>query len=321
MADEVLDAPAPAADAPAADDKTTSLDDHAALYGPPDPTLEGDAKAKNDADRAKVRHRARSQQASPEDAPRIAELTRKLRETEAERDALRPKPAPTPPARVEPLGTAATPAADVGARQAALPPTREKPSVDRIGIEGGYDTYEAYIEDLADWKADQREAARHAREQEAQQARQQAEVAQSWQKAHATYAERLTAFKAEHADFDTLLATHGAVPLPGPVIAAILASETGPAWSYHLMQHPEQLEDIALLFDGKPQTPEMVARAARWLSTRVQAPPPAPPAPIALAPKPPNPVRAGAGRTEADGPADDSMSIEAHEKAYYRKRR
>jgi hypothetical protein len=321
---EVNAAPAPEAAAPAADDKTTSLDDHAALFGPPDPSLDAEAKAKNDEARAKVRHRAKSQQASPEDAPRIAELTRKLRETEAERDALK-KPAPIPPARVDPpLGTVVAPTADgaVAARQAALPPTREKPSVDRIGIEGGYDTYEAYVEDLADWRFEQREAERDAKQQQAQQARQQAEAQQTWAKAHATYAERLTAFKADHADFDALLAQHGAIQLPGPVIEAILASEHGPAWSYHLMSHPEQLEDIALLFEGKAHTPDMVARATRWLSSRAQvvAAPVAAPA-LALAPKPPNPVRSGAAKTDTEGPGDDSMSIEAHEKAYGRGRR
>lgn len=318
-------ADAPVIDTPEAEPKETSLAEHAELFGPQDPTLDAEAKAKNDDARAKVRHRARSQQASPEDAPRIAELTKRLRETEAERDALKPK---TPPVRVDtPLGTVAAPVAESGAaRQAVTPaPMRPKPSEESIGVEGGYDTYNAYIEDLTDWKYEQREAAREAQQQQAQQARQQAASQQAWQQAHATYAERLTAFKATHPDFDTLLTQHGAAQLPAAPIAAILASEHGPAWSYHLMQHPDQLAELALLFDGKTPDGEapsaaLVAHATRWLSSRAAKPEPervpATVPSLTLAPKPPNPVKAGAARADTDGSGDDSMSIGDHEKAY-----
>lgn len=304
--------------------ESTSLAEHQDIFGPQDPTLDAEAKKTNDEARAKVRHRAQSQQAAPKDAPRIAELTRKLREAEAENVRLK-QPAP-PPARVDQsLGTAVPAAGEAGAaRQAApVPPTREKPHVDKIGAEGGYDTYEAYIEDLADWKHEQRDAARDAAQQQAQQARQQSESQQLWAKAHATYAERLTAFKATHADYDTLLTQHGTVQIPAAPIQAILGSESGPAWAYHLMQHPDQLAELALLFDGKAPTDAMVAHATRWLSSRATPPvvaPAAAPA-LALAPKPPNPVRTGAARTDNEGPSDDSMSISDHEKAYGRGRR
>ena len=54
---------------------TASLSDHEAVFGPPDPSLEGDAKVKNDEARAKGRHRAKSQEAGPQDVGRIGELS------------------------------------------------------------------------------------------------------------------------------------------------------------------------------------------------------------------------------------------------------
>lgn len=320
MEPEVIEAPAATVEAPAAEPESTSLAEHQDIFGPQDPTLDAEAKKTNDEARAKVRHRARSQQASPEDAPRIAELTRKLREAEAK---LAATPAPPPPARVDQAGPVAAPAAEAGAARQATPPapTRPKPTVGMV-VDGGYESYEAYSEDLTDWKLEQRDAARAAEQQQAQQARQQSESQQLWAKAHATYNERLTAFKATHADYDTLLAQHGAVQLPAAPLVAILTSEHGPAWSYHLMQNPDQLAELALLFDGKDSTDAMIAHATRWLSSRVTPPaaPVTPPA-LALAPKPPNPIRTGAARTDNDAPGDESMSLAEHEKAYGGRRR
>jgi len=326
MADDLApETPAAGAEAPdAAVAETISLADHQDIFGPPDPTLEGDAKVKNEEARAKVRHRAKSQQAGPEDAPRIQELTKKLRAAEAERDALKTPPASSPPAREDrPQGTpTALPARAETSQQAGLQPTRPKPDVNNVG--SIYDTYEAYIEDLADWKSDQRDAAREAKQRDEWQQRQQSEAHHQWTQAHATYAERLAEFTKTHADFPTLLAQHAAVNIPAAAYQAILRAENGPGFVYHLLQHPDHLAEVVLLFDGKPPSDEFVAHATRWLSSRTQAASTgsaAPAPPLTLAPRPPNPVRTGAAKSDGDPPGDESMSLAEHERAYGRRRR
>lgn len=82
------------------------------------------------------------------------EESRQRQAVERERDDLRTKlaaaelrvtPSPAPPARVEePPKTAATP----------TPATRTKPTEDEVGTK--YATYGDYVEDLSDWKAEQR---------------------------------------------------------------------------------------------------------------------------------------------------------------------
>lgn len=302
--------------------ETESLADHQSVFGPQDPTLDGDAKAKNDEARAKVRHRAKSQQASPEDAPRIQELTKRLRAAEAERDALKaPQARPAPREERPPV---AQPAAQSASQHAPpqVQPTRPEPNVDEVGSK--YETYEQFTRDLAKWDREQEAAERETKAQQDKQQREQSEAQQTWERAHATYAERLTEFTKTHADFPTLLAQHAAINIPAAPYQAILRADNGPGFVYHLIQHPDQLAELVLLFDGKPPSDEFVAHATRWLSSRTQAASTgsaAPAPPLTLAPRPPNPVRTGAAKSDGDLPGDDSMSLADHERAYGKRRR
>ena len=330
--------------------ETHSLDDHQALFGPQDPSLDAEAKAKNDDARAKVRHRAVSQQATPEDVAAISQLTARAKAAEdaagiaklpneservyrlrvrAELAEQHGKAQQTaPPARDSQAGTAGIPPVEAGASRPAaqgpaFEPTRPKPTEDDIGVGLKYESYGAYVDDLTDWKAEQRDAKREAAQQAETQQRQQQEAQQAYQTAYSTYHARLREFVKTHPDYSTLLAQHSSIDLPPAVNKAILSSENGPAFVYHLVQHPDVLADVVLLFEGKPPSDQVVALATSWLSRRAQAVvtgSAAPPPPLTLAARPPNPVRTGASRSDSDLPGDES-SLAEHEKAFGHRRR
>ncbi len=329
LAPETSTAVVEAPDAPIAE--TESLADHEAVFGAPDPTLDADAKAKNDEARATVRHRAKSQAATPEDVAAINQWTARAKAAEdaagiaklpneservyrlrvraelAERHGTPPPAAPAPSSTPAP----SLPSGPERGVSGQLPPTRTKPSEDDIGAGLTYQTYGAYVEDLTDWKAEQLDAAREAKQQQESQQR-------AYTDALAGYHGRLGDFVKTHADFDTLLAQYAAFTLPPAVYKSVLTHDNGPAFVYHLLQHPDQLADVVLLFDGKPPSNEFVALATHWLSRRTQAvvTGSAAPAPsLTLAARPPNPVRTGPSKSDGDLPGDDA-SLADHEKAF-----
>lgn len=312
-----------------------SMSDHEALFGAPDASLEGDAKAENEEKRAKVRHRAVSQQASPEDVPRIQKFTKDLRERDGKLTAaetrireleLRLSQPSSASARVDrSLGTVAAPVAEGDASRQApkLEPTRPKPTMDEVGDGLKYASFEDYNDDLVEWKLEQRDAKQQHEQQQRQQETAQSQAQDGFRKANESYAQKLTEFTKTHPDYDALAKQHEQVFLPPVANAALLHHDRGPELVYHLFTHPDVLAEVHFMLDGKPLTQENVALATRWLNSRIQAVStgsavPAPP--LKAVPAPPNPVRTGATKTSDDVPGDDS-SLSAHEAKWGRSRR
>lgn len=336
MPDELLGSTPAAEPAPPAPDPTdaqipgddASLQDHEAAFGAIDPSLSGEAKTDAEATQQRIRHRANKDRARSGDVPRIHELTRKLREAEARaaaaeaRATVPPPAAPALPLVPAPSSAVGPERGDSGQPRAATPPaTSPKPTEDEIGTK--YDSYADFVEALADWKVEQRDAAREAKLAEDRQKTQQETAQREYDTALAKTLERVAAFKLTHPDYETLMAQHSQVNLPPAVNKAVMTSDHGPAFVYHLMQHPDHLTEMQLLFDGKPPSDEFVAHATRWLSSRAQAVitgSAASTPPVTLAARPPNPVRTGPIPTRETLPGDDS-SLAEHEHAFGQPRR
>lgn len=307
---------APVTDAPEPSQEDTTLAEHETAFGQIDPSLDGDAKAKVEEKREKIRHRAKSQQAGPEDVPRIRELTKKNSELAEKLAALEAR-VNQPPARQTERPAAQAQQSD----QKTVEPTRAKPTADMIG--DAYKTYEDFQEDLMEWKFEQRQAAWQADQQQRQQEAQQTQQQQAWQKDHETFSGRVGEFMKTHPDYQTKLESVLPLNIPPAAYQAILRHDNGPAFVYHLVNHPDQLAEMVFLMDGKPPSDDHVALATRWLSSRTQAASTgsaAPTPPPTLAARPPNPVRTGPLKTSDDAPGDDS-SLSEHERAYGHKRR
>ena len=282
------------------------------------------------------RHRAKSQQAGAGDVPRIQELTAKLRAAEAERDALKARPAasPSPPVRDErSTGTVAAPAAESGtSRQAASspPPTRQKPSEDEVGTK--YATYADFVEDLADWVGEQREARRDAKQAQEQQQR-------TYQEWNIAYQAKCADLRARVADYDTAIAganqaTQAAgIVVPQVLLDAILSSDRGPEVEYwlatHVPDYHELIRDawsvnqfssvgmVRRVLESKLPTVASSQRSPREAAGVTGA---APTLAVVPAPRPPTPVRTGPLKI-GDDPPDDDAGLDAHEAHYYRKSR
>ena len=252
----------------------------------------------------KTRHRAASAIAGPEDVPRIRELTARLRAAEAERDALKVRTTETS----APVRTPAIPAP-------SLAPTRPKPDPnDYIAKETDYTVGLAkYLEDLDDWKHEQREAVRQATEQQRAAEAEAKRIETSWET-------RKVAARAKYADFDdvALLAPTN-IPAGSLIDAWILEDETGADVLYHLQQHPDEVQTMlnqSVLQQAKSLA--LLAQRFNGSSTRTAAAATgSAPAPIsAPTPRPPNPVRTGPLRTGDEPPDEEVASLADHEKWY-----
>lgn len=300
---------APDTDAAPAEDATT-LSEHEAQYredapAPPDDAATGETPETDERDaqgRYKGRHRAKSQQAGAADVPRIQELTRKLREAEAERDALKaaPKPVsePSPPKPV-----VASPAAT-----AEIPP---KPTRDQ------FDDYDLYVEAIADWKADRKWDAHKAAEAESAK---QTQAASDLQRLQTAWKTKVDAALLKYPDFKAVALEAPTTIRSGSLIDAwILEHKHGADVLYSLQQHPAEIQRIDAL------SPIEQAEELTLLGQRLSPPPSrtsagttgsATPPALKLAPRPPNPVRTGPIRTGDDPPDDATASLLDHEKFY-----
>lgn len=151
---------------------------------------------------------------------RIDKLTREKRELEAKLGELEGKLADKP--AVQP-------------KEEPKPTPEGKPSIEK------YETYDEYVEALAEWKIDQREKARVAEE-----SKRKAEAEQ--QARNATWQERVAEFSKQYDDFDEVLESIK-VPITPAVQNTILESENGPALAYWLAQHGDELKRISGLSD------------------------------------------------------------------------
>jgi hypothetical protein len=352
MADESL--PLPTSDAsvppPSPPDDSGSLADHEATFHgrheakteavtppaespepeSPEPSADGEGERDEKGRFVKKRHRAQSQEATPQDVPRIRELTARLRAAEAERDALKARTSPPPPAaRVEPPPAASAPTPK---------PTPEQ-----------FQDYSEYIDALTDWKTEQFWT---KKETERQQQEQQRQFDAEQQRIRTTWTQRVNDAKQEIPDFEEVaLLSDTAIPQGSLTDAWILESPAGPNLLYRLQKEPSalhsvlqlpgqaQAEALALfsvlhkspeelrtllalpLFD--PQSVTLLAQRLNGTSSRQPAagtgsaaPPPSPPAP-----RPPNPVRTGPIRGGDEPPDDEKSSLADHERYYQPRRR
>lgn len=216
----------------------------------------------------------------------INELIRAQTRAELERDQLRE--------RVEALERGDLRAAE------EVPPTRPKPQ--EIDVGTTYATYADYIESLADWKLDQRDAAT-ARAQ----AVSQTELAE--REAVTAYQARVPAARTRHADFDEVTARPLPAPLTSSIKSALRASDIGPDLAYHLTINPEEYMRIHALPVG------LALMAIGRLEERLQAqitPPAVSHSPISPPPAPMEPVGAGGTVAIPDGSKMTLAEFRAH---------
>lgn len=317
---------APAGEPPPPDSTDDSLDDHEASYGssvrqpasdkpieeskPAAEARERDETGKFTKPTEKPRHRAASQRASAEDVPRIAELTRRLREAEARAEA------------AERRGT--TPREET--------PTERKPQP--IATSDRFPKFEAWLQqpgnaekDWDDWfeaAADHGFARRRAAER-AEEARMAS--ARELDEAERAYEDKIPAILKQYPDFADVMAE--APRVSKAIEHAVLA--VGPEAAYYLATHPDEAEELTnetLVRPDEPGFKAVVASTKRYLQTLVASEQrPSSSSRTAAgstgaalasvprtAPKPPTPVRTGAPRRE-DAP-DDDESLDDHERRY-----
>lgn len=316
---EVLTDTAPEVQTPPATQEAppeTSLSEHAAQFSPeaqrnapPEPEANGTPPKQE-------RHRAQSQKAKPDDAPRIAELTAKWRAAERERDELKAKYEAS--LRQVPTSTNGT---QPSPRTTTQPqPIAAFPAFDAWLAENAGKDYEDYLDARTDWRTDQRTKAEQARAAETQ-SQQQAETQR--RQVLEKHVERVAAFEAEHPDYVTVIQGLKDEAPPDLLFAAIAADDNGPAFIYHLAQHPLDRHELHVLTDGKAVTEQSVAYVRRLLTARVQAAQTGSAAAVPSykpASRPPNPVRTGPMQTGSEPPGD-GHSLAEHRKHYDPKRR
>jgi hypothetical protein len=310
--------------------ESVSIADHAAQYGPQaDPAPVEEPIPANETAQQKVereqrrdqangqyrpgfkRHRAKSQQASAEDAPRIRELTAARRQAEERATALEARLAALEQQRTTPAAPAQTPPPPQPQARQTTPENAEPVDTDPK-YEGNYG---AFLTDHARWAA--RDEYRRAREAEQQQAQTQQRLG--------TFVQRLDATKAKYQDFERV----AFAPVPWNEQSAIhefiLDDDNGPDVLYHLQSHPQERDEILRMPPIK-QVSRLTLLSQRFSSPTSEAAGSNGAAPVTkpviLPPKPPTPLRTEAQRATPALPATDgSLSIADHAKAFGPKRR
>jgi hypothetical protein len=273
-------------------------------------TASGDAatEERDEKGRFRPRQKAKSQRATPDDVPRIANLTARLRAVEAERDVLKGQ-------RVAPAAAAAPALESPRVMSPAVAPSTPKPTPDQ------FTDYGDFIEALTDWKTDQKFAAADAKRQEQERdaavRAEQTRLATSW-------TQRVTAAKAKYQDFeDVALLAPTDIPKGSLVDAWILEHKAGADVLYHLQKHPNDLHD--LLAQPLFEQVDALSLLAQRLSPSSRVPDAATGSSATLAPKPvprpPNPVRTGPVQTGDEPPDDETSSLADHARYYQQRRR
>lgn len=334
---------APADSAPVAED-TSSLADHEQQFSPTatagdESTSDGESPEERD-DHGRFRHRAKSQEAKPDDVATIKAYTKRLRDAEAAA-GIEQKPGESQ--RVYELRRRAE-LAEAKAAETAKPAQQAAPAVQAPTADGFKDAsghripfhdpqgravafpkfelwsahnptldYEDYTDARQDFRTQQKGVF------EAYQ-RQQQQAQWSLQDISNQHAQRSQTYRAANPTFDADIAhtlDSRAWPLTPVLQAAILQDPNGPAIVHALAKQPDFYGQMFFSSQHTPLTPQAVAVMQRTLNARVQAAPTGSAAPrlVTPAPRPPNPVRTGPLKTGDEPPGDDS-SLAAHEKAY-----
>lgn len=121
--------------------------------------------------------------------------------------------------------------AQMEARQAPAAPEPVQPAAPTFDPSQGpqldqFDSYEAWVDARAEWKADQ--------------AWQRIQAAQQQDQALRTHTERIHAYAAKAPDYFEKIAEASALPVSKVMEAAIIASDRGPELAYFLATHPEE---------------------------------------------------------------------------------
>lgn len=307
----------PAVEAPV-EENAPSIADHAAQFGPDAPAPAADTIPANETpaqkqereqrrDKStgqyqpgKTRHRARSQQASAEDVPRIQALTARAKAAEERAASLEAEnakyKAPTPAPQAQPAPVS---------RAVDDEPQDTDPAY--------ADNYGKFLEDRARWAA---------RDEFSKAQRQQYEHAQQQQRVN-TFGQRMAAAQAKYPDFQAVALTP--VPWqPGSLVDKFIwEDDNGPDILYHLQSHSDERDAL-----GRMTTELAAWKFLSLLSQRLASPNPsaadpngaAPRAIVNLPPRPPTPLRteAQSGSTAAP-PMDGSLSIAEHAKRFGRR--
>lgn len=326
-------------------DAEVSIADHVAQFGPeavqdaneapkpesdeasPEPQTQADRDAAGRFQR--TRHRAKSQQASPDDVDAINGYTKRIKEYEAKAGAdiiqktgeserafsLRRRaellerqqqaPKPQPQARLEPRNE---PRADPVRAVEDLAPKDDDPKYK--------DDYGLYLDDRAAWRV--REEWRNIRKQEVdeQKARSLAVAHEATAK---SWAERVAAAKAEKPDYEAVAFAPTRIPPGSFVDAWIMEHKQGARVLYSLQKNPAE-QDRILALPILEQAEELTLLAQRLNPQRqaavVSGAAPAPRL-ANLPPRPPTPERTEAQRASDAPPlTDGSLSIAEHQKQF-----
>lgn len=187
------------------------------------------------------------------------------------------------------------------------PPETPKPTQDK------FDTYDEFIEALADWKADQRvskalserEATQKAEEQKKSEARQQTEQAEVWKK-------RVDAALAVPGRDDFREVAFGKIPMSVVMRDAILDSELGAEVLYALGKNPAEAQRIAGL--GPMAAAREIWKLELTLTSRSSSKPPEKQKQqVSSAPDPITPVGSNGTGGGAIDPAKDYPGWERQE--------
>jgi len=122
-------------------------------------------------------------------------------------------------------------------------PEPQKPADSGEPKRESFESYEAYLEARADYRADRKVDERLAKEREQANAR-NAETEQ--RKVNESFQKRIQEVAKEIEDFEDVLASSEA-PMTRAMSEAILHSDEGPKLAYHLAKNPDEAERIAAL--------------------------------------------------------------------------
>lgn len=324
---------------PQQDAAPLSIADHAKAFGPgaqkeqpaaatepaqPDPPKpHHSAEQKRDRDNGqwregRQRHRAQSQQARPEDVPRIRELTGKNRDLEAQlvqanTELARLRQQHAPPAQIQRAEAKADRA------QQAVSDDDPEPREDDAAFGGDYGKY---LQAHTRWAV--RDENRKLRESESQRS-----AAEQWQQADhqrlGTFRERVTAARQKHQDYDAVVfSVPSGIPEGSPMDAFVMDDDSGPELLYYFATHPEERDSLLAM----PTLGQL--KALSLLSQRLLSPPSvqagttgaaAGRQTIVLPSRPATPVRTTGSQRASDGPppTDGTLGVTGHAKAFHRR--
>lgn len=290
----VAEAPAPVVDAPVTDPTTPTEAD----------AITETQTLQEFEQKQPRRHRAHSQQARPDDVPRIAELTKKLRETEAERDALKaPKVEPAAAAPVAARTPVAEPPRVIAADKDPEPTEALDPSTGKP-----YEDFTKFTRDSARWAA--REEMRTARK-----AHEDATANETASQEHARLATAWTsnveAAKALHKDFESVAYGPSEIPSGSLVDRWIREHPAGPLVLYSLKKNPTELRAmLALPLFEQTEALSLLSQRLKPRSVAAVSTGAAPVMDTKPVPRPPTPVRTGPMRTEPAVPDTEELSLD-----------